>query len=113
MKIIGRATQSAADRKLSVAPAEALRIGYFTVMAGALLLFVLAGFAGTFYLRPLGELPPLSGALLVHGAVLTVWFVLLFVQALLVRAKNVRLHQRLGIAGAVVAVGVVGLVAPT
>lgn len=105
--MMGRPTQSAADPKLAVAPAEGLRIGYFTVMSGALLIFVLAGFAGTFYLRPFGELPPLSGALHVHGAVLTAWFVLLFVQALLVWSKNVWLHRRLGVAGALVVIGVV------
>lgn len=89
------------------APIEGRRIGYFTVMSGVLLLFVLVGFSPTFYLRPFVELPPLSGPLHVHGAALTVWFVLLFVQALLVRSKNVRLHRRLGIAGAVVAICVV------
>lgn len=87
---MGRPTQPAASLKPAFAPAERRRIGYFTVMSGALLVFVLAGFSQTFYLRPLGELPPLSGPLHVHGAVLTVWFVLLFVQALLVRSKNVR-----------------------
>lgn len=107
MNIMGRATRSAADREAAVVPAERHRIGYFTVTSGALLLFVLAGFAGTFYLRPFGELPPLSGALHVHGAVLTLWFLLLFVQALLVWSKNVRLHRRIGVADAVVAVGVV------
>ena len=83
------------------------RLSYFTVMSGLLLLFVLVGFSRTFYLRPFGELPPLSGPLHVHGAVLTTWFVLLFGQALLVRSRKVRVHRRLGAAGAVVALGVV------
>jgi hypothetical protein len=94
-------------RKVFQVPAGGRRIGHFTVMSGALLLFVLVGFSPTFYLRPFGELPPLSGPLHVHGAVLTLWFMLLFIQALLVRSQNVRLHRRLGIAGTVVAIGVV------
>ncbi len=76
-------------------------------MSGLLLAFVLMGFSRTFYLRPFGEWSPLSGPLHVHGAVLTAWFLLLFVRALLVQSWNVRLHRRLGVAGAVVAIGVV------
>jgi hypothetical protein len=104
---VGRSAQPDTDRKLAVVPGGKRRIGYFTVMSGLLLAFVLVGFSRTFYLRPFGELSPLSGPLHVHGAVLTAWFVLLFVQALLVRSRNVRLHRRLGVAGVVVAIGVV------
>lgn len=104
---VGPPEQPDTDRKLAVAPGGKRRIGYFTVMSGLLLAFVLVGFSRTFYLRPFGELSPLSGPLHVHGAVLTAWFLLLFVQALLVRSRNVRLHRRLGAAGAVVAISVV------
>jgi hypothetical protein len=104
---VGRSAQPDTDRKLAVVPGGKRRIGYFTVMSGLLLAFVLVGFSRTFYLRPFGELSPLSGPLHVHGAVLTAWFLLLFVQALLVRSRNVRLHRRLGVAGAVVAISVV------
>lgn len=85
---MGNPSQPAASLKPAVAPAEGRRLGFFTVMSGALLLFVLVGFSRSFYLRPFGDLPPLSGALHVHGAALTAWFVLLFVQALLVRSRN-------------------------
>lgn len=107
MTRMGRSIQSGACRETGSAPVEARRVGYFTVMSGALLLAVLAGFSPSFYLRPFGELPPLSGPVHLHGAVLTVWFVLLFVQALLVRSNKVWLHRRLGLAGVVAAIGVV------
>jgi hypothetical protein len=80
---------------------------FFFVMPLALLAIMLLGFAPTLYLRPLFRVPPTPGYLYVHGAILTTWFVLLTVQASLVRAGQVSIHRKIGVAGAVIAVAVV------
>jgi hypothetical protein len=79
----------------------------------ALLFAVFVGFARTFYLRPLFSTHPLPVVLYVHGAVLTLWFLLTALQGWLVHTRRVRLHRRLGYAVACYAavVIVMGLVA--
>lgn len=76
---------------------------FFAAMSGALLTAVLVGFAPTFYLRPLFTDRPLPGYLYFHGAVLTTWFVLVFVQTLLVAGRRTPVHRRLGVVAAAVA----------
>jgi hypothetical protein len=66
-------------------------------------LIVLAGFARTYYLKGLFGTPALSGLLHVHGIVMTLWIALFVAQVRLVAARRVRLHRRLGAAGAVLA----------
>lgn len=79
---------------------------FFGVSAG-LLVAVLVGFARTFYLRSLFEVPPIPSYLYVHGIVLTTWFLLVFTQTSLVAAHRTDVHRRLGLLAAVVAVLVV------
>jgi len=70
-------------------------------------LVVLAGFSRTYYLKTVfgtPELPPLRH---IHGLVMTLWFVLFFVQTMLVAKGRTDLHRRLGILGALWAVLVV------
>ena len=69
-----------------------------------------AGFAPTFYLRSwFGAPPTVSGATeltplaQIHGAVFTTWMVLFIVQTSLIASRRVKVHRRLGIAGAVLA----------
>lgn len=76
------------------------RTRFFQVMSSLLLAIVLIGFARSFYLRPVFMSGPLPAALIAHGALLTVWFVLAFVQAALIPTGRVRLHRSLGYAGA-------------
>lgn len=83
------------------------RPGFFAVMSCLLLLVVLVGFSRSFYLRPLGPEPPLSGALKLHGITLTLWAGILFVQTALVHARKVRLHRRIGFMGVLVAAAAV------
>ena len=89
-------------------------------MSGTLLLIVLIGFAPSLYLRPFFEIPerlrsagqPTYPAyLLVHGVVLTAWYVGFFAQTSLVAVRRTDLHRRLGwaIAGLAVAVLVLNL----
>jgi hypothetical protein len=89
-------------------------VGYAVAMAVALLL----GFARTFFLRAwYPEWAHLHGApepfFLFHGAVFSLWFLLLVVQPSLVAAGRVDLHRRLGrygagLAAVMVAIGIIG-----
>ena len=69
-------------------------------------LIVLAGFARTYYLRTLFDVPPLPSAIVhLHGAVMTAWVALFMTQVWLISSQRARVHQRLGYAG--VGLGVV------
>jgi hypothetical protein len=68
-----------------------------------------AGFARTYYLKSFFGTPEMSSLVHVHGVVMTLWVVLFIVQVGLVSAGRTDLHRRLGLAGAVLAVLVVGL----
>lgn len=81
---------------------------FFPGLAAALLTATLAGFAPSFYLRPLFTDRPLPGYLYVHGAVLTTWFVLVFAQTWFVAIHRTGTHRRLGAAAAAIA----GLLVP-
>ena len=80
---------------------------FFIVMTGLMLVIVLVGFAHTLYLRVLFDLPEIPAQLYVHGTVLTIWFSLAFVQTWLIATDRTAIHRRLGVAGMIVAVGVV------
>lgn len=73
----------------------------------ALLLVLLGGFSRTFYLRPIFTAHPLPALLYVHGATLTLWFVLAALQAWRVQANRLRAHRRNGYAVAAFAALVV------
>lgn len=65
---------------------------------------VLLGFARTYYLKGFFGDPTLPGLLVhIHGIVMTSWIVLFIVQVWLVASHRVRVHQRLGVFGAVLA----------
>src|ERR1051325_6009043 len=71
-------------------------------------LLVLAGFARTYYLKPFFNTPDLPGRIVhLHGIVMTAWVLLFITQVSLVAKRKTRLHQRLGIAGGVLAALVV------
>ena len=71
-------------------------------------LIVLAGFARTYYLKPLFSTPDLPGRIVhLHGIVMTAWVILFIVQVSLVAKRRTRIHQRLGIFGGVLAALVV------
>jgi len=89
---------------------------FFVCMACLLLVIVAVGFAPSFYL-PNVLLPELAATgkltfpayIVLHGVVLSLWYLLLFIQALLVTTKRVHIHRRLGIAGAALAAVLVPL----
>jgi hypothetical protein len=76
---------------------------FFSGMALAALVTVVAGFAPTYFLRGRSEGLPLSPLLHVHGAMFTSWMVLVLVQALLVAVNRTDVHRRLGVAGGALA----------
>jgi hypothetical protein len=80
---------------------------FFFGMSVLLLLIVLIGFSPTLYLRAFRDLPTLPGHLYLHGTILTGWFAWLVLQASLIRANRVGLHQRLGAIGALLGLAVV------
>lgn len=86
---------------------------FFFAAHWALLIIVLFGFAPTFYLSALFKQQPLPGFLIIHGSVLTFWFVLTVVQASLIRARRVHWHRQAGyaVAGWAVLVVAMGLIA--
>ena len=81
---------------------------FFPAMSSLLLVLVFLGFAPTYYLRP-ESAGPIPAYLHVHGAAMTVWFLLLLVQTALIATRRRAVHRRLGIAGALIAVVIVVL----
>lgn len=81
----------------------------FKVAAIAFPLVVLAGFARTYYVRGLFDLPPLPSLMVhLHGLTMTTWVALFMTQVWLISSKRVRVHQRLGY----MAIGLAGLILP-
>lgn len=77
----------------------------YTWVAVLFPLIVLLGFARTYYLRNFFDAPPIPSLLVhIHGVVMSAWVLLFVAQVWLVASKRVRIHQKLGIAGAVLAV---------
>ena len=74
------------------------RSWFYPTMAGLILLIVLAGFSPTLYLRALFDVREMPPYLYVHGILLTAWFVLFFLQTLLVAGGSTARHRTLGIA---------------
>lgn len=73
---------------------------FFTGMALAIAATVVVGFAPTYYLRPQFTSAPLPLYLHVHGFVVTAWIALLLAQTVLVAARRIDVHRRLGWFGA-------------
>jgi hypothetical protein len=83
---------------------------FFSGMAVALALTVLAGFSRTYYFNGYAAQPfELSPLLHWHGATYTAWMLLLVTQTTLVATQRTHVHRRLGVAGGVLAVAMIGL----
>ena len=91
------ATAAAAARALPVVPGRRYDKVFFSSMAVLLLVIVLVGFGRTYFLKGLvlANLP--SPIIHVHGAVFTIWTLLLLTQTTLVATGNVALHRKLGL----------------
>ena len=82
---------------------------FFTAMVFLLWATVLFGFAKTYFLAGMVSAPLPNTLIHVHGAVFTLWMVLLAVQVGLISAKKVKRHKQLGLAGFGLAVAMVVL----
>ena len=83
---------------------------FFGGMAVAFGLVVIAGFSRSYYFNSYAVEPfELSPLLHWHGAVYTAWMLLLVTQTTLIAAQRTHLHRQLGVAGAVLAVAMIGL----
>lgn len=80
---------------------------FFVAMALLLIATVVLGFSRTLFFRAFFDVPSIPPYLFVHGAVLSLWYVWVLVQAVLVAAHRTEWHGRLGIAGVGIAVCVV------
>jgi hypothetical protein len=73
---------------------------FYLIITILMLLVVFLGFGQSFFLRPLFEQPvflkKMPAVVYVHGAIMTIWYVLLVVQSALVNVKKVKLHMTLG-----------------
>lgn len=72
---------------------------FFSGMALLILASVFLGFAHTYYLAGVFHAPLPSRIIHIHGAVFSMWILLLITQTSLVAAGRVDIHRRLGIAG--------------
>src|ERR1035438_9258170 len=68
---------------------------------------VLFGFAKTYFLAGMVEAPLPNRLIHIHGAIMTLWMVLLFVQTALISARRVKWHMTLGLFGFCVALTMV------
>src|SRR4030095_5015328 len=87
---------------------------FFTAMVIAMALFVLAGFAPSYFMRPMlgglvtgREVPPISPLIHLHAAAGTAWMLFLIWQAHLIRGKQHQRHMQNGLIGAGIALVVV------
>lgn len=72
----------------------------FKAVAIAFILIVLVGFARTYYVKGLFDVPPLPSMLVhVHGLLMTAWVVLFATQVWFISSKQIGLHRRLGYTG--------------
>src|ERR1700722_17170099 len=81
----------------------------YLVAALACAVIAVTGFARSYYLKSLFGRRPLPLLLHVHGVIMSSWCVLFLVQAYLVATYRVRVHRRLGVLGAALAVLVVAI----
>lgn len=90
-------------------PVEAVRSRFFVWMAVALAVTVLWGFAPTYFLRAFITTRDLNLLVHVHGFIFSCWIALFITQTTLVATHRTESHRRMGVAGVVLAVAVIGL----
>ncbi len=83
------------------------RFYLFATILTALLVFT--GFARTFYLNGFFAKLHLPSLFIIHGVVFTSWLVVLVTQSVLVSARQIRIHQKLGYASIAIVVAMLVL----
>jgi hypothetical protein len=84
---------------------------FYVSVAAASSLVIFAGFARSYFLRTAFGFRALPAFLHLHGLVMTLWFLLFFVQVGLVATRRTNVHRRLGFFGVGLAVLMVALTA--
>jgi hypothetical protein len=69
---------------------------FFSIMVFLMLATVLVGFARTYFLAGMVEAPLPNRLIHIHGAVFSLWMVLVIIQTAFVATGNIRLHRKLG-----------------
>lgn len=82
---------------------------FFSAMIITLTVVMVAGFARTYFFAGIFRAPVPARIIHIHGAVFTLWFVLLLAQAALAASGRVDIHRRLGMAGMFVALAMIPL----
>jgi hypothetical protein len=82
---------------------------FYFIVATLAAALVFMGFARTFYLNGFFANLHLPSLFVVHGVVFSSWLVVLVTQSVLISAKQVKVHQRLGYASIAIFVGMVVL----
>jgi hypothetical protein len=96
-------------------PRTGVRRRFFFALSLVLLVVAFTGFAPSYYLSSVitipgaPEQPPLPGYVILHGATMTLWLLLLMAQTALVARGRRDIHRKLGIAGVVLALAIVPL----
>jgi FtsH-binding integral membrane protein len=88
---------------------------FFSTMVLLLWAAVLYGFARTYFLAGMVTAPLPNKLIHIHGAIMTLWMVVLFVQTALISARRVKWHMNLGLFGFALALAmvVIGPIAAT
>ena len=88
---------------------------FFTTMILLLWATVLFGFAKTYYAAGMVEAPLPNKLIHIHGAIMTLWMVVLLVQTALISARRVKWHMTLGLFGfgLAIAMVIIGPIAAT
>jgi hypothetical protein len=82
---------------------------FHTLAATLVAALIVAGFARTYYLAFLFDVPPLTWLMHLHGLTFSAWLVIHFTQARLIAAHRYAMHRKLGIAGAFVGLSMIVL----
>ena len=80
---------------------------FFFAITLLLVVVVAIGFGPTYYLAGVFRAPLPSRIVHIHGAVFSTWMILLVVQTGLISTRRVEWHRKLGVAGFVLACGMV------
>jgi hypothetical protein len=82
-------------------------LNFYTGLPIAMALAVFVGFAPTYYMKTAFGTPALAPLYHVHGFLFTCWMLLLIIQPALVATGRTALHRRVGVAGGLLAAGMV------
>lgn len=89
---------------------------FYSYIATALAVTVFVGFGPTYYFALLADGPaatitgqPLTTFVHLHGLLFTAWVLLFLTQTVFIATRRVKLHQRMGIAGAALAAAMIAM----